>query len=55
MGFKELEVFNISLLTKMVVMVLIEPDALCVKLIKDLYFVNSEFMKATKGAQTSWE
>lgn len=54
MGFKELETFNISLLSKMAARVIREPDALWVRFLKGLYFANGEFLNAIKGARASW-
>lgn len=53
-GFKELKVFNIRPLAKMMARVLTELDALWVMLLNGLYFEHVEFMEVTNGARASW-
>lgn len=54
LGFRELEVFNVALLSKMASRMLMELDALWVKVLKGLYFPLTEFSQATKGSRSSW-
>lgn len=54
LDFKELQTFNSSLLTKMVARVLSELNALWIKVLKGLYYLNGNFLSDEKGARTSW-
>ncbi|OMO67492.1 reverse transcriptase [Corchorus capsularis] len=54
MGFKDLEVFNRALLAKQAWRAMNNSNALWVKVLKGIYFPNSDFMKAKKGARASW-
>lgn len=54
LGFRELQTFNQSLLTKMAARVIGEPTALWVKILKGVYFPNGDFMEAKKGGRASW-
>lgn len=54
MGFSELETFNIALLAKMTDRDNKEPDALCVKVIKGLYYQRGDFRSARNGGRASW-
>lgn len=49
-GFREIQTFNRTLLTKMVTRVLDEPTSLWVWVLKSIYFPNGEFLSATKGS-----
>lgn len=52
-GFKELQTFNTTLLTKMAARILEEPNSLWVQVLKGIYFPNSDFMQANKGSRAS--
>lgn len=54
LGFRELELFNKALLTKMDKRVNKEPNALWVRVLKGLYYTRCEFLVSTKGARASW-
>lgn len=51
--FKELQSFNMILLTKMSAQILAEPNTLFVRVLKGIYFRNGEFLEASKERQ-SW-
>ncbi|OMO94917.1 reverse transcriptase [Corchorus capsularis] len=52
--FKEFEVFNLALLAKQAWRVTEYPNALWVRVLKGIYFPNSEFFDAGQGARPSW-
>lgn len=54
LGFRSLKEFNLSLLDKMCWRILQHPEALWVQVLKELYFPNSDFLSAKKGARASW-
>lgn len=54
LGFKELETFNVALLTKMVDRLIKESDALWACVLKGLYFPRSELHSARKRGKASW-
>ncbi|CAN1744197.1 LINE-1 retrotransposable element ORF2 protein [Linum perenne] len=54
MGFRNFEDFNLAFLAKMGWKILTQPESLWVRLLKALYFPNSDFMMAKKGSKTSW-
>lgn len=54
LGFRDLESFNNALLGKIVARIISKPNALWVRVLKGLYFPNSNFMQAIKGGKTSW-
>lgn len=54
LGFKELETFNVALLTKMVDRLIKESDALWACVLKGLYFPRSELHSARKIGKASW-
>lgn len=54
LGFRELETFNIALLTKMATRVSTEPDSLWVKILKGIYYPMGDLNSASKGARASW-
>lgn len=54
MIFRELEAFNVVLLSKMASRMWLEPDTLWVKVLKGLYFPSSEFSQAMKDSRSSW-
>lgn len=49
MGFHNFEWYNVALLAKQAQRILIEPDALWVRLLRRLYYPNSDFLLAPKG------
>lgn len=53
LGFRELESFNSALLSKMANRLIMEPNALWVRLLKGLYFPNSGFLQVGKGSRFS--
>ena len=54
MGFKDLEIFNYALLGKQVWRMIIEPDALWVRMLKGLYYHDKSVMEVGKEARASW-
>jgi hypothetical protein len=54
LGFRDLETFNVSLLTKMAWRAQQHPDAFWVRVLKGIFFPITEFLKAVKGARASW-
>lgn len=53
-GFRELQAFNLAMLSKLATRIMAEPNALWVRLIKSLYFLNVGFLHAIKGSRASW-
>lgn len=53
-GFKDLQCFNQALLAKQAWRLLNEKDNLFYKIFKSRYFLNSEFLDATKGTRPSY-
>lgn len=53
-GFKELQAFNLALLGKMAARVMAEPTALWVRVLRGIYFPQSDFLGAVKGGHPSW-
>ncbi|CAN1306590.1 Putative ribonuclease H protein At1g65750 [Linum perenne] len=54
LGFKNFRLFNLALLAKQGWRVLQNPDQLWARLLKGLYFKDSDFLKAVKGKNASW-
>lgn len=54
LGFKELETFNVALLTKMADRLIKEPDALWARVLKGLYYQRNDFFMARRGGRASW-
>ena len=54
LGFKNLEMFNNALLAKQCRRMVMEPDALWARVLKGIYFLNGEIMKARKGGRASY-
>lgn len=54
LDFRCLKDFNLALLAKLGWRIIHQPDALWVQVLKGLYFPNSDFMLASKGARASW-
>lgn len=54
LGFKDFVSFNLALLAKQGWRILTSPDDLWVRIIKGIYFPNTDFMSAVKGARASW-
>ena len=54
MGFREMQKFNEALLSKMGWRILQNPDMLCSKVLKGIYFPFSSFMEAKQGTRASW-
>ena len=54
MGFKDFQNFNMALLGKQCWKMLTEPNEFWVKLLKGIYFPNTSFWKASRGARASW-
>ncbi|CAN1161426.1 Uncharacterized mitochondrial protein AtMg00310 [Linum perenne] len=54
LGFKSFTDFNLALLAKQGWRILMNPEALWVKLLKSIYFPRTDFLTAKKGARPSW-
>ncbi|CAN1152540.1 Uncharacterized mitochondrial protein AtMg00310 [Linum perenne] len=54
LGFKCFADFNLALLAKQCWRILVNPDALWVRLLKSIYFPKCDFLAAPKGARPSW-
>lgn len=54
MGFKELKVFNLSLIGKQAWPLLQRRNDLWSRVLKGFYFPNSDFLSATRGGNASW-
>lgn len=53
LGFRELDTFNVALLTKMVDRVNNEPSSLWVRVLKGLYYPRGDFLSARRGGRAS--
>lgn len=53
MGFRELPLFNKAMLGKQGWRLTTRPDTLCSRVIKGKYFLNVDFMAATKKKRSS--
>jgi hypothetical protein len=53
MGFRDLELFNVSLLGKHGWRLMTNPSSLCARVLKDRYYPHSEFLQATIPARSS--
>lgn len=53
-GFKELRTFNSTMLANQATRLLSEPNALWTRVLKGLYFPNSDLLHAAKGGRASW-
>ncbi|XP_042979972.1 uncharacterized mitochondrial protein AtMg00310-like [Carya illinoinensis] len=54
MGFRDLECFNMAMLSKQCWRILQEPDSIAAKVLKAKYFQNSSFMSAKLGSKPSF-
>ncbi|CAL8992034.1 unnamed protein product [Prunus brigantina] len=54
LGFRDLNSFNVALLGKQCWRILMNPQALWVKILKAHYFPNVDFMQAGIGHRPSW-
>ncbi|CAL1382260.1 unnamed protein product [Linum trigynum] len=54
LGFRNFHVFTLALLAKQGWRLLNEPEALWARLLRRLYFPNSDFRQARKGSSPSW-
>lgn len=54
MGFRDLRAQNLAILAKQAWRVLTNPDALWVRVLKSIYFPNSDFLCAALGRNPSW-
>lgn len=54
LGFRELQTFNMTILTKMVAITFTELESLWVPPLKGMYFPNSDFIDAIKGGRALW-
>lgn len=54
MGFRNLKDFNVALLAKQGWRMVMEPQAFWAQLLKSKYFPNGDFLRAGKGAKSSW-
>lgn len=54
MGFRNYRVFNEALLAKQGWRLLMNPQAYWAKILKGIYFPNSNFLQATRGSHASW-
>lgn len=53
LGFRELETFNVALLTKMIDRLIKEPNSLWVRVMKGIYYPRGEFISSRKGGRAS--
>lgn len=54
LGFKDFMCFNLALLAKQAWRILNNPDDLWVRILKSIYFPNTDFLMDVKGARASW-
>ncbi|KAF7831683.1 reverse transcriptase [Senna tora] len=54
MGFRDFTSFNLAMLGKQAWRILVNPEEQWVKILKGIYFPNSNFLDARKGAKASW-
>ncbi|CAN1730166.1 Uncharacterized mitochondrial protein AtMg00310 [Linum perenne] len=54
LGFRDFRTFNSALVAKQAWRILESPEALWVRLLKSLYFPNTDFQKSVKGSRASW-
>ncbi|XP_019179198.1 PREDICTED: uncharacterized protein LOC109174416 [Ipomoea nil] len=54
LGFRKLHVFNVALLAKQGWRLLIHPESLVNKMLKDKYYPSCDFMEASAGSNPSY-
>lgn len=54
LGFRELETFNMALLIKMADRIFKDPDSLWARVLKGVYYPQSDFVSGRKGGRSSW-
>ncbi|CAN1154439.1 Putative ribonuclease H protein At1g65750, partial [Linum perenne] len=54
LGFKNFRLFNLALLAKQGWRIINNPDHLWVRMLKGLYFKDTDFLNAKKGKRASW-
>ncbi|CAL1393718.1 unnamed protein product [Linum trigynum] len=54
LGFRPFHTFNMALLAKQAWRILTNKDTLWVKVLKSIYFPNSDFLNGKKGSKASW-
>ncbi|CAN1155874.1 Putative ribonuclease H protein At1g65750 [Linum perenne] len=54
LGFRSFKEFNLAFLAKLAWNILLNPDALWVRLLKGLYYPHSDFISAPKHHRASW-
>ena len=57
MGFRDLESFNLALLSKQVWRLLSEPDSLCAQVLRAKYFPSGDLLNCElkKGSSYTWQ
>lgn len=54
LGFRDFHMFNLALLARQGWLLLKYPYSFCARVLKGIYFPNSDFMTTSKGHRASW-